>query len=89
VFCALQLLMLTSSEAVMGRCFRNSVLTMVAAWAVAVAIMSINGSLLYDFMVKELPVHWAARTVFLSGVALYLCLVIYFAMGPQRCASAC
>lgn len=70
----------------MGRCFKNTVPTTVATWAVAAAIMAINGSLLYEFTVKELPTHWAARVFFLGAVLLYVAFVIYFAVGPKRCA---
>ena len=79
-----QLLMLTSSTAVMGACFVNTTAMRVAAWLIAAAIMAINGTLLWELLVKELPQHWAARTGFLVVVAAYLCLVAYFAIGPQR-----
>lgn len=81
-----QLLMLTSSTAIMGACFVNSRVMRGAAWAIAAAIMGVNGTLLWELLAKELPRHWAARTGFLAVVALYLCLVLYFAIGPQRCA---
>lgn len=86
-FALLPLLMLTSSEAVMGSCFANKVSMKVAAWAIAAAILAINGSLLYDFGVKELPTHWAARMGFLAGVLFYVGLVVYFAVGPHRLAA--
>ena len=76
--------MLTSSEAIMGRPFTNTLPTNIAAWLIAAAVLSINGSLLYEFVVKDLPTHWAARTGFLLGVAGYVALVIYFAIGPKR-----
>jgi hypothetical protein len=79
-----QLLMLTSSSAVMGACFVNSAGMRAAAWAITAAIMAINGTLLWELLAKELPRHWAARTGFLAVVALYLGLVLYFAIGPQR-----
>lgn len=82
--CAVQLLMLTSSEAIMGPCFANRVSTKVATWAVAIAILSINGSLLYDFGVKELPTHWTARIGFIAGILFYVGLVVYFGIGPHR-----
>ena len=81
-----QLLMLTSSGAVMGAAFRNGRAMTIAAWAIAAAIMAINGTLLWELLLKELPAHWAARTGFLACVALYLSLVLYFALGPDRCA---
>ena len=83
----MQLLMLTSSTGVMGACFVNSRVMKAAAWAIAAAIMGVNGTLLWELLVKELPRHWAARTGFLAAVALYLCVVLYFAVGPQRCAA--
>ena len=76
--------MLTSSEAVMGRAFKNTLPTNIAAWFIAAAVLAINGFLLYDFVVKDLPTNAAARTGFLACVAIYLLLVIYFAVGPQR-----
>ncbi|CAL8465341.1 g4876 [Coccomyxa elongata] len=86
-FALLPLLMLTSSEAVMGSCFANRVSMKAAAWAIAAAILAINGSLLYDFGVKELPTHWAARMGFLAAVLFYVGLVVYFAVGPHRFAA--
>lgn len=68
----------------MGSCFANRVSMKAAAWAIAAAILAINGSLLYDFAVKELPTHWAARMGFLAGVLFYVGLVGYFAVGPHR-----
>lgn len=79
-----QLLMLTSSGAVMGAAFRNGRAMTIVAWAIAAAIMAINGTLLWELLLKELPAHWAARTGFLACVALYLGLVLYFALGPHR-----
>ena len=81
--------MLTSSGVVMGAAFRNGRAMTVAAWAIAAAIMAINGTLLWELLIQELPSHWAARTGFLACVALYLGLVLYFAVGPQRCAMVC
>ena len=78
--------MLTSSGAVMGAAFRNGRAMTIAAWAIAAAIMAINGTLLVELLAKELPAHWAARTGFLACVALYLGAVLYFAAGPDRCA---
>ena len=83
----MQLLMLTSSEAIMGRVFKNTLLTNIAAWLIAGAVLAINGFLLFDFVAKDLPSNAAARTGFLACVAVYLALVIYFAIGPQRCAA--
>ena len=79
-----QLLMLTSSEAIMGRVFMNTLPTNTAAWLIAAAVLAINGFLLFDFVAKDLPTNAAARTGFLACVAIYLLLVIYFAIGPQR-----
>ena len=78
--------MLTSSEAIMGRSFKNTLPTNIAAWLIAAAVLAINGFLLFDFVAKDLPTNAAARTGFLACVAVYLLLVIYFAIGPQRCA---
>ncbi len=80
----MQLLMLTSSEAIMGRAFKNTLLTNIAAWLIAAAVLAINGFLLFDFVAKDLPTNAAARIGFLACVAVYLLLVIYFALGPQR-----
>ena len=80
----LQLMMLTSSEAIMGRVFKNTLPTNTAAWLIAAAVLAINGFLLFDFVAKDLPTNAAARTGFLACVAIYLLLVIYFAIGPQR-----
>ena len=76
--------MLTSSEAVMGRAFKNTTPTKIAAWVIAAAVLAINGFLLYDFILKDLPTNAAARTGFLACVAVYLVLVFYFAIGPER-----
>lgn len=76
--------MLTSSQVIMGPCFANRISMKAAAWAIAAAILTINGSLLYEFAVKELPTHWAARIGFLGSVLFYVGLVGYFAVGPQR-----
>jgi len=84
VFCTMQLLMLTSSEKVMGRCFKNTLLTNIAAWLIAAAVLAINGFLLFDFVAKDLPTNAAARIGFLFCVAIYLVLVIYFGIGPER-----
>ena len=84
VFCTMQLLMLTSSEKVMGRCFKNTLLTNIAAWVIAAAVLAINGFLLFDFVAKDLPTNAAARLGFLFCVAIYLVLVIYFGIGPER-----
>jgi len=80
----MQLLMLTSSEKVMGRCFKNTLLTNIAAWLIAAAVLAINGFLLFDFVAKDLPTNAAARIGFLFCVAIYLVLVIYFGIGPER-----
>ena len=84
ILCGMQLLMLTSSEAVMGRAFKNTLPTNIAAWLIAAAVLAINGFLLVDFVAKDLPTNAAARTGFLACVAVYLLLVTYFAFGPQR-----
>ncbi|EIE23174.1 Nramp-domain-containing protein [Coccomyxa subellipsoidea C-169] len=83
-FALLPLLMLTSSQVIMGPCFANRISMKAAAWAITAAILTINGSLLYEFAVKELPTHWAARIGFLGSVLFYVGLVGYFAVGPQR-----
>ncbi|CAK0786787.1 hypothetical protein CVIRNUC_010001 [Coccomyxa viridis] len=83
-FALLPLMMLTSSEAIMGRVFKNTLPTNTAAWLIAAAVLAINGFLLFDFVAKDLPTNAAARTGFLACVAVYLLLVIYFAIGPQR-----
>ena len=69
-----------------GAAFCNGPLMSVAAWVIALAVMTINGLLLWELLNDEFYSHWAATTGCLICVALYLSLVLYFAIGPKRCA---
>ncbi len=53
----------------MGRAFKNTLPTNIAAWLIAAAVLAINGFLLFDFVAKDLPTNAAARTGFLACVA--------------------
>ena len=75
---------MTASSRIMGREFTNSPYTTGVAWAVALLIMAINLSAIYDFALQHLPRLVPVYALFLLAVLIYLGLIIFLALGPDR-----
>ena len=74
---------MTSSERIMGSAFVNHWLTSTVGWTIAVGILAINASDVYEFAGN----HVAGRgvmTLLVLAVALYLLFVLYLTVGPKR-----
>lgn len=75
---------MTASSTIMGSKFRNSATVTSVAWAVALLIMAINLSAIYDFAIQHLPRATIVFLVFLLVVLFYVALICYLALGPDR-----
>ena len=80
----LQVLTMTACTKIMGASFKNSLTITVLAWAVALLIMAINLSAIYDFAMEHLPRSTIVLLVFLLVVLFYICFIFYLALGPER-----
>lgn len=75
---------MTASASIMGPEFKNSGTISVLAWGVALLIMAINLSAIYDFADKAAPFSLPALVLLILLLAVYLGLICYLALGPDR-----
>ena len=68
----------------MGSAFRNPLSITIIAWAVALLIMAINLSAIYDFAAEHLPRSTFVFLIFLLIVLFYIGFICYLALGPAR-----
>jgi Mn2+/Fe2+ NRAMP family transporter len=83
-FALVPVLTMTASSKIMGTQFSNSATITTLAWAVALLIMAINLSAIYDFALQHLPRATIVFLVFLLVVLFYIALICYLALGPER-----
>ena len=84
----LQVLAMTSSERIMGAAFVNHWMTSTIGWTIAVGILAINASDVYEFASNEAAGrHWVLGLL-MATVALYLTFVLYLTIGPNRYCTA-
>jgi len=84
----LQVLAMTSSERIMGAAFVNHWMTSTIGWTIAVGILAINASDVYEFASNEVAGrHWVLGLL-IATVALYLTFVLYLTIGPIRYCTA-
>ena len=75
---------MTSSERIMGAAFVNHWMTSTIGWTIAVGILTINASDVYEFASNEVAGrHWVLGLL-IATVALYLTFVLYLTVGPIR-----
>ena len=68
----------------MGAAFVNHWLTSTIGWTIAVGILAINASDVYEFASNEVAGrHWMLGLL-ITTVALYLTFVLYLTIGPIR-----
>ena len=79
-----QVLAMTSSERIMGAAFVNHWATSAAGWSIAVGILAINASDVYEFAANEVAGRKWVLGVLIAAVVLYLTFVMYLAVGPSR-----
>ena len=75
---------MTASSGIMGSAFTNSLTITVLAWAVALLIMAINLSAIYDFAAQHLPRSAIVLLIFLLVVLFYVGFIFYLALGPDK-----
>lgn len=83
----LQVLTMTACSRIMGELFTNSIGITILAWAVALLIMAINLSAIYEFAADHLPRSPVVLLVFLLILLFYLAFIVYLALGPVRWAA--
>lgn len=80
----MQVLAMTSSERIMGAAFVNHWLTSAVGWTIAVGILAINASDVYEFASHEVAGRPWVLGLLIAAVALYLMFVAYLTIGPLR-----
>ncbi|DBA97780.1 hypothetical protein WJX82_010819 [Trebouxia sp. C0006] len=83
-FALIPVLAMTSSERIMGAAFVNHWMTSTIGWTIAVGILTINASDVYEFASNEVAGrHWVLGLL-IATVAVYLTFVLYLTVGPIR-----
>ena len=80
----MQVLAMTSSQRIMGAAFVNSKATSSIGWAIAVGILAINASDVYEFASNEVAGRSGLLIALVVAVLLYLSFVLYLTIGPKR-----
>ena len=75
---------MTSSERIMGSAFVNHWLTSTVGWTIAVGILAINASDVYEFACNHVAGRDWVLGLLIIAVLLYLAFVLYLTIGPKR-----
>ena len=75
---------MTSSTRIMGAAFVNHWITTAVGWTIAVGILAINASDVYDFASSEVAGRSWVMVLLTVTVLLYVSFVLYLAIGPDR-----
>ena len=74
---------MTSSERIMGSAFVNHWLTSTVGWTIAVGILAINASDVYEFASNHVEGRDWVLGLLIIAVALYLAFVLYINIGTK------
>lgn len=75
---------MTSSKRIMGAAFVNHGITTAVGWTIAVGILAINASDVYNFTSSEVAGRSWVMVLLIVTVLLYISFVLYLIIGPDR-----
>ncbi|GAB4815298.1 hypothetical protein N2152v2_002344 [Parachlorella kessleri] len=83
-FALIPVIHMTANRNVIGATFRTRLPLLLFASGIAAVVVGINGWVLVDFLKTKLPQTAGAYAGWSLLMATYFCIVLYYAIGPER-----